>query len=71
MKKKIKLFGNNIELSCEYCAHSKIQDDVQFCTVNKVLKKGKCRKYLYNPTMRVPKGANDNLQKFSPEDFAL
>ncbi len=67
---KIKLFGNNIEVSCDYCAHSKIQDDTQFCTMNKVLKKGKCRKFTYNPIMRVPKCAN-NLQKYKPEDFML
>lgn len=69
--KKIKLFGNNIEVNCEYCAHSIMQDDVQFCTINKVLKKGKCRKYQYNPTMREPKSANINVGKYSPEDFAL
>lgn len=68
--KKIKLFGNNIQVSCDYCNHSKIQGDVQFCTVNKVLKNGKCRKFVYNPTMRIPKLVNI-VQKFTEEDFKL
>lgn len=68
--KKVKFFGNNIPVSCEYCAHSQINNGAQFCTVNKVLKKGKCRKYVYNPIMREPKRRN-TLKKFKPEDFAL
>lgn len=68
--RKVKLFGNNIEVSCNYCAHSQINNGCQFCTVNKVLKNGKCRKFEYNPTMRVPKHSN-NLQKYNPDDFVL
>ncbi len=68
--KKVKLFGKNIDVSCDYCAHSKIQEGAQFCTKNKVLKKGKCRKFEYNPTMRLPKLIN-NIQKFTEEDFKL
>ncbi len=68
--KKVKLFGNNIPVSCDYCAHSQINNGVQFCTMNKVLKNGKCRKYVYNPIMRVPMREN-TLPKFKPEDFAL
>ncbi len=68
--KKVKLFGKNIEVSCDYCAHSKIHDNTQFCTINKVLKNGKCRKFEYNPTMRIPKCVN-NMKKYTPEDFML
>ncbi|MDO4748566.1 MAG: hypothetical protein Q4A12_05255 [Eubacteriales bacterium] len=68
--RKVKLFGNNIEVSCNYCAHSQINNGNQFCTKNKVLKKGKCRKYEYNPFMREPTRTNA-LQKFKPEDFEL
>ncbi len=68
--KKIKLFGNNIEVSCSYCVHSKINNGAQFCTMNKILKNGKCRKYEYNPMMRVPSKQNV-LPKYKPEDFAL
>lgn len=68
--KKIKFFGNNIEVSCEYCAHSKIQNGCQFCTKNRVLKNGKCKKFIYNPIMRVPLRAN-NLKKYKEEDFIL
>ena len=67
---KVKLFGNNIEVSCDYCANSQIQSGCQFCTVNRVLKNGKCRKFLYNPIMRVPKTQN-MLPKYSEDDFVL
>ncbi len=68
--KKIKLFGNNIEVSCNYCSHSKIKNNTQFCTMNKVLKNGKCRKFEYNPIMRKP-NTTAQLPKYKPEDFAL
>ena len=68
--KKYKFFGNNIEVSCDYCAHSQINNGAQFCTMNKVLKNGKCRKFEYNPIMREPKKQNA-LPKFKEEDFAL
>ncbi len=67
---KRKLFGNNIEINCSYCQHSKIQNGCQFCVVNKTLKNGKCRKFIYNPIMRVPKQAV-KLQKYYEEDFLL
>lgn len=68
--KKIKLFGKNIAVNCDYCNHSKIHEDTQFCTINKAMKNGKCRKFVYNPTMRIPKLEN-NIQKFTEEDFKL
>lgn len=68
--RKNKLFGKNIELSCNYCVHSQIKNDCQFCTANRVIKNGKCRKYSYNPIMRVPMRMN-NLPKYDPSDFAL
>lgn len=67
---KIKLFGNNIDVSCDYCANSKVNNSTQFCTMNKVLKNGKCRKFQYNPIMREPKSVN-LLKKLKPEDFVL
>lgn len=67
---KVKLFGNNIEVSCDYCANSQIRNGCQFCTVNRVLKNGKCRKFIYNPIMRVPKTQN-MLPKYSEDDFVL
>lgn len=68
MKKK--LFGNNIVPSCTYCAHSKNEGKTQFCDANRVLKNGKCRKFDYNPVMRMPKGMA-NLPKFDKDDFVL
>lgn len=67
---KVKLFGNNIEVSCDYCSNSQIQGNCQFCTVNKTLKNGKCRKFIYNPIMRVPKTLN-KLPRYSEDDFVL
>lgn len=68
--KKVKFFGNNIEVNCLYCAHSKIQNGSQFCTINKTMKNGKCRKFEYNPFMRTPKKLN-KLPKYKEEDFSL
>lgn len=69
MKKK-KLFGNNIEVSCSYCEHSVIQGGCQFCTIGKSIKNGRCRKFVYNPIMRIPKKAVV-LKKYSAEDFVI
>lgn len=68
MKKK--LFGNNIETSCSYCEHSKINGSMQICTLNRVLKDGKCRKFKYNPVMRVPL-SQQAIPKFSKDDFKI
>lgn len=68
--RKVKFFGNNIEISCDYCAHSKINNEVQFCTINRVLKNGKCKKFIYNPIMRKPKKTK-GLPTYKPEDFLL
>lgn len=68
MKKQ--LFGNNIVPSCLYCEHSENEGDSQFCTVNRKLKNGKCKKYKYNPIMREPKGMAP-LKSFDKEDFML
>ena len=68
MKKR--LFGNTIAPSCAYCEHSGKEGDSQYCTVNKTLKNGKCRKFKYNPIMREPKGMAP-LKSFSKEDFSL
>ena len=68
MKKQI--FGKNIVPSCVYCEHSKTEGESQFCTVNRQLKNGKCKKFKYNPIMREPKGMAP-LKSFDKEDFTL
>ena len=68
MKKQI--FGNNILPSCIYCAHSKAEGNSQFCDIHRTLRNGKCRKFSYNPIMRVPRGAAV-LPTFEKKDFSL
>ena len=64
------MFGNNIVPSCVYCEYSKTEGNSQFCTVNKKLKNGKCKKYKYNPIMREPKGLAP-LKSYDKEEFTL
>ena len=45
----MKLFGNNIEIKCEYCANSADAPSGYICTLRKSIKNGKCRKFKYNP----------------------
>lgn len=68
MKKK--LFGNYIETSCAYCEHSKINGNLQICTLNRTIKNGQCKKFKYNPVMRVPL-TSKALPKFNKEDFSI
>lgn len=68
MKKK--LFGNNIYPSCVYCAFSHMQGETQYCSKNRTLKNGKCKKFSYNPIMRTPHGTAA-LQTFEAEEFRV
>ncbi|MBR1535028.1 MAG: hypothetical protein IJ639_11715 [Ruminococcus sp.] len=68
MKKQ--LFGKNIVPACTYCVHSKKEGNTQFCDARKVLKNGKCRKFVYNPIMRVPRGAA-KLPTYKNDDFSI
>lgn len=66
-----KLFGNTIEVKCDYCSHAdKDENDVIFCTKKRAITDGKCFRFKYNPLMRIPKGA-PVLPKYNPEDFQL
>ena len=64
------LFGNNIEPDCEYCDRYDKSGDEFFCSAKKEIKNGKCRKFIYNPTLRTPKGEAE-LMSFSKEDFEI
>ena len=68
MKKK--MFGNIIAPSCDYCIYSQKKENTQYCTKNKTLINGQCKKFEYNPIMRTPLGAA-SLPKYKAEDFAI
>lgn len=63
---KYSLFGNNISPDCSYC-HNMVDN---ICVKKKIIKNGKCRKFSYNPLLRVPK-VEPNMMKFSREEFEL
>lgn len=68
------LFRKKIERSCLYCAYgTKLDDESILCTKRGVvLADSKCRKFLYDPTKRVPaKPKAPDFQKYSEEDFKL
>ncbi len=68
MKKN--LFGNYIETDCSYCAFFYEDEDGFYCQKNKKIKNGKCKKFNYNPTLRVPKGELP-LAQYRKEDFEI
>lgn len=65
-----KLFGNNIVPDCGYCDNYNTDGEQNFCEAKKEIKNGKCRKFLYNPTLRTPKGEAD-MMEFNKEDFDI
>lgn len=65
--------GKDIEPKCEYCANGDKSEDgtLVFCEKKGILPPDyKCRRFKYDPLMRVPKVA-PRLDEFSPEDFEL
>lgn len=69
--KKRAIFGETIEVSCEYCQNGRRNDDNFVCLAKKTIKNGKCKKFIYDPILRIPKGINPNMQEFTPEDFKI
>lgn len=67
------LFQKRIEKSCEYCAHGTKLDEEQILCIKKgVVPCGRCRKFTYDPTKRIPRKAKAlDLEKYSLEDFSL
>jgi hypothetical protein len=68
------LFRKKIERSCSYCAYSTKLDDAQALCVKKgvVDLYGKCRKFCYDPTKRIPpKPKTPDFDQFSKDDFSL
>ncbi|MCH5298672.1 MAG: hypothetical protein J1E96_02805 [Ruminococcus sp.] len=64
------LFGNNIEVDCSYCANYFEDEEGFYCQKDRVIKNGRCKKFDYNPTLRVPKG-DLPLMQFNKEDFEI
>ncbi len=69
MKRK-KLFGNNIDVSCNYCQNAVFDNECCYCSANKIIKNGKCKKFEYNPTLRLPKRETP-MPSFSALDFII
>lgn len=67
----MKLFGNNINPDCSYCCNSADAHSGYICIVKKSIKKGKCRKFSYNPTLRVPKSEAVIKKEFTAKDFEI
>lgn len=70
---KRKLYGENIEKSCEYCEHGRpAPDKVSVLCMKKgvVTADFSCRHFKYDPLRRMPK-RRPPLPKFSPEEFEL
>lgn len=68
------LFRKKIERNCSYCAYStKLDDDHALCIKKGVVDLyGKCRKFCYDPTKRIPpKPKTPDFDQFSKDDFSL
>ena len=68
------LFRKKIERSCAYCLYGAKLDEDQVLCSKKGLRPtdGKCRRFRYDPTKRVPKKAKAmDFSKYDEEDFSL
>ena len=68
--KKNALFGANIEVNCGYCDNFNTNEEAIGCKLKREVKNGKCRKFTYNPTLRIPK-AEVRMMTFTKEDFEI
>ena len=68
MKKK--MFGNDIIPNCNYCKNFIVTPEESYCEYSKTIKKDKCRKFEYNPLLRVPQTA-PAMMTFSKEDYEI
>ena len=67
---KHKLLGANIQPDCRYCDNFSNDTNNYGCVKNREIKKGKCRKFAYNPILRTPK-SEVRMMQFSKEDFEI
>ena len=64
------LFDPNISPKCEYCLYSAQRDARLVCTKNNRPAERTCRRYCYDPTMRVPT-RQQRLPEYSSESFRI
>ncbi len=70
-KKKAKLFGNQIEVKCEYCINSSDFDGASVCRLHRyLLPDGTCRRFAYDPLKRSPVNLPP-LRAHDSEEFKL
>lgn len=69
-KKDKKLFGNDIEPKCEYCAHSVGSGEDLRCSAGLETGASSCARFRYDPLKRAPDDPPE-LKKQPPEDFSL
>ena len=68
------LFRKKIDKRCSYCIHSTAVDEDHVLCTKKGLRPfdGKCRKFQYDPTKRIPGRAKaPDFQKYDQQDFSL
>ena len=68
------LFRKRIEKSCTYCQFgTKLNEDECLCIKKGIVAlDGKCRKFTYDPTKRIPlKPKALDFDKYKTEDFSL
>lgn len=71
-RKKKRLFGNNITPSCEYCSHNHGKKEIIKCSLQLNFDEGNCKKFIYNPLMRIPqKQLLLKKDEFDADDFSL
>lgn len=70
-KKKTKLFGNQIEVKCEYCENNTEIDGECACKLSRSIQPdGSCPRFSYDPLMRAPKNP-PALRQHDAEEFKL
>lgn len=65
-----KLFGNNITPDCSYCENASSEQGIVFCSKNRHIENNKCKKFRYNPLLRVPKQTTIKVT-YNENDFKL
>lgn len=70
-RKKTKLFGNHIEVKCEYCESGSEDDGASVCKLNCTPEPdGSCPRFSYDPLKRAPKNS-PVLRPHDVEEFKL
>jgi len=73
VKMRRKLYGNNIDPSCEFCVHGRRSSDGKaiLCPKKGVMPLyHHCRKFVYDPLKRMPKRPPD-ISKYQESDFEI